>query len=711
MKSGRQIKSKKQIKRTTRIAALFGEGFLQLAVPGGLFTALVVVMLFLCNRLSTTVRGLIPVMVYGVAVPCMMLWVFRFSYSAVGRDLYYSFPQTKRTRGLAFLMAVLAWTAIICMVYEVTGAYLAEGYFRNDVQLVEEHVRYVWAMAAGSMLSAGAFFLALSVTGTAASGVICAVLLLLGPSALWNQIYSGLMAILSFVPQEFGVWGLLGSVYNVVYRGIFSGEWMGYTGSDGAAAVYSILLGLAYMAVGCVLHGRKTADQSTPPLFVSALRLLTSFLFTIPGVVFIVRREYFDNGRGTVLTLPYCEILFVIGIVLYFAYDLVRTRTRKQAVRSLVQFPVVLLLDVLLITGVKGIVGYTVHHIPDADKVTSVSIQDVTSYGPMKKEALAVPITDKASIRKVLSRLDLEISLWQDQKIVDRDPFEVIGETSSYKTMAENSKLESPLVFAIRQGDRVMYRYLYMHSSEYEYLAEQWLRSDRLRDIRFSLPSRQSVDVMYGCAELGWNFNVSENIRLYDCIREETEGMEDSYTLFLEKDWSRGVVFDFIECETTEGRLSVPISDKTPRTLELMGQFANGHSKAYDLNAFITFVTEEIRPEDWGNLFLLLYEKDGGLMVSDNDWQDGIADMKEERLRYLADMLSSHEETAISADENILVVVYKGMEYNAGNPSDGTLGRWYNLSDEETETLRRLASFGPYLRYKWTLYNHFNTVY
>lgn len=317
-------------------------------------------------------------------VLCMVL--FSFLNRRNGSDTYHSFPVGRVCLFSSLTLAVLTWVVVILFVPLLITVlfYLASGVAVNGVTIPLIALTYF----TGALLITAEFLLAMSVTGTVLTNLAVFGLILFLPRFITTLFSYMVMSNLRMITiNDLGIFGNININIPVKFFlsvplgklsfGIGQGEAL-YTSVP--AIVYTLVLALIYMVLGCLLflHRKsETAGRSAPNRI---MQHVFRCAITLP-VSLIIPLAMFDHNytADRIGNIGFLVIIAVATLFIYFFYELITTKKLKNLLTAAPIFLVVVLADVIFGTAYCSARNNALNFKPSAADIDSVTLLTDTS--------------------------------------------------------------------------------------------------------------------------------------------------------------------------------------------------------------------------------------------------------------------------------------------------------------------------------------------
>lgn len=312
---------------------------------------------------------------FPILTPILTMMMFNFLNHRNASDFYHSIPDTRGTLYLSYCAAVMTWVLSIIGVSSLLAVGMISmipGYF----VIWSTVPKALFMMIASCVLVMGGMMIAKGLTGTLMSNLAVSLMLLFLPRVFITVTTWILSDTLNFVAWNYSP-SLLNPRYNLVAGLVFC-VFTGINPLDyWSSGVYTLVLGLIYLAVGYVVFTRRKSESAgnaaisrrLQSIFRLALSL-TVCLIPIYLIVYNQANRYNWNSEEVFLII----VVYVIAVLAYFIYELVTTGKLKRF-GSLCKGLVVLAgLNVLVFGAIWGVYYSVVSYQPDAEDIDYVTI-------------------------------------------------------------------------------------------------------------------------------------------------------------------------------------------------------------------------------------------------------------------------------------------------------------------------------------------------
>ena len=324
------------------------------------------------------VNAYIMLVMYTCA-PLMVMMLFGFMNRRRASDFYHSLAFTRTCIYISYMAAVLLWCVIIIAAGSFTTLLVAGLSGKMHISLTSA-LRSMADAVAGVILAMSVMAFAMTLTGTYLTNVITALLLLFAPrgivalcvrllnNALPFAVFSGNTILGSACNIPFGF--LAGATGVISFRnGSMYSSWL--------PAVYTIVLGLIYLAAGAVCFVRRKSENAT---MASVNRGLQCFLRIIPAVLisfisisimFKVHTSGTDISRIDLFSVI---MAYVAAVIVYFLYEVITTRHAANILKTIPGLGIVIVINLALYFGLSFSYDYHIAQLPEKQELEYVVV-------------------------------------------------------------------------------------------------------------------------------------------------------------------------------------------------------------------------------------------------------------------------------------------------------------------------------------------------
>ncbi|MBQ3527962.1 MAG: ABC transporter permease [Clostridia bacterium] len=307
-----------------------------------------------------------------LVTPIMVLMLFSVFNKRSASDFYHSLPYTRVCLYLSNMAAVFTWIIGICVISGCVGLLAYISFPKLFSVVFDGAFNYLLTSVAFMLVSAGVCALGSAMTGTLFSNIAVSLLVMFLPRFILtvmtmeignNAWYLALdrLAVLSPTMNVY-----VGTLYYLFFEGDFPNFF-----ENTAADIYTIVLGIIYIALALLVFTKRKSETATQPALSRAVQATVRILLTMVIGIFSV--ILFIEGE-----IAGCIIVTLISIVAYFAYELITTHRWKNCLRALPGLAIVLGISILCGAVMVGIPMISEKYTPDADDIDSVRFVDLT---------------------------------------------------------------------------------------------------------------------------------------------------------------------------------------------------------------------------------------------------------------------------------------------------------------------------------------------
>ena len=305
--------------------------------------------------------------------PFMTLFLFSFLNKRNASDFFHSLPHKRETIFISYTAAILTWvlgglwlsTIISLAIYAIGSAYVLVN--------VSAMLLVTLALSAGCLLVIAATLMAMSVTGGLFANISTALLILFLPrTILWVFTFFVTMGTRVVTAANFGLLG--DPSYNIPFTfltGLFDMHLFSLEAALLRGMLYTGVLGLIYLVVALFLFKRRRSETAGNPaqsgVLQNIIRIAVAFVVCIPPMAIILAGELSWN-------FIFVVAFYGIAVVAYFAYELITTRKLSNIMKALPGLGILVLLNIVFITGVVASQHVILNRTVEAEQVQSVRI-------------------------------------------------------------------------------------------------------------------------------------------------------------------------------------------------------------------------------------------------------------------------------------------------------------------------------------------------
>lgn len=455
--------------------------------------------------------NLLLVLSFCLFAPICTLSLFSFLNRRNRSDFYHSLPYKRETIFFSYFTSILTWvigTVLSCsFITFILYFFGADAISINFAQILS----YVFNIICACVFVIGAVLLAMSITGTLFSNIVTALLIIFLPRTLLSLFFGTLSGLTMIAPAA--SYGLLGQAhYNVPFGfvlGLFDGN-MDLALCNFHHGVYTLIVGLVYTAVAAfAFKHRKSETAGTPAPNRRAqtiIRTALAFLFCAIGCSMLL-----GGSAANVLTY----VFFAIGLLVYFAYELITTKKLSGIRKSLPSLLILVLLCGVFVTGALVLKTVDLSVGWDSDRMRSVSItpdkeQTYPRYEDLKMNE--IQIEDETFLRMISEIME------------DRQALAQKGPDQFYS----NSLTRGNMVRINMKDGKTHMRYLWLSDRENEQYQKYLLNAGIYDTVYGELPKNPASVSMTDLT-----LTKEQTAELYEIYQNEVRGLDMRSWIYL----------------------------------------------------------------------------------------------------------------------------------------------------------------------------------
>lgn len=640
--------------------------------------------------------------------------LFGFLNRRAGSDFYHMLSIKRSTVYLSYSSVVFIWIAVLMLIFYLFN-YRIAWETNHNIDFITYMAEYVFYLA-GTVLVAGAALLAVSVTGNTMTGIVVMLSVLFVPRLLINNYVEAFYSLCPYLSQSdlFGkiispdyhiLYDIIDNAFNNSYVDVVSPEYLEYFISDAytykmtqavtinvISIVYSFVLGIAYAVAGGVLYKKRMSEAAGNGALNSfiqcVLRISIAMVICISPITMLAKFFLNQTNEFSIIAIV---VRFLIAICVWLLIEGITTRSHKKIIKSLRQLPILVMLNIALLTLFVFCGDVTSKNVPSAENVESVKIVsdlfvnrsdvEITTdeeYSQFQEVPAAffekISFTEDTDIEIFVNELAQEMSIYRKNQSAYNNikglekyyPVEVVFET-------ERQSIRRKMYLSLKDAESIYYSAYNMASDIYEY---ENLLSENNRKHTFESGSKISV---YG---YGLNLNARDRIELYSVLFDEIQERSLPLSTYMGYLYDREDALAYIVKEEDIGKLYIPVSLETPKTLQTLIDITN---QEFDTSYFETDYVDEAKGSR--GIQLVLFSKEvQKIEQAEYVWEGMIETKKyDAELEKLRQIYTSRKDEPVNADDNILGVVY----LLSGNYRGCT---WCNVTDEEVNEILKFKA-------------------
>ncbi len=491
-----------------------------------------------------------------ILVPVLALVLFRFLNNRSASDFYHALPHKRVSLYLSFAGAILFWLVLLVVVSTGVST-LTSLLLKNTFHLVYSTIiPFSLAILAMGILLLGGVLLAMSLTGTLFSNVLFSGILLFLPRTLYTVVRAVAIDNLPMLISSGSSNGFFRNSNNLVFEtfaSLFDIE-------DGAsiysvfspaksALLYTILLGLVYLALGCLAFRKRrseAAGQAAPTRF---FQHFYRILVTMSYCSIITALLYEEYSNGTSKLWFSAIVLYLIGILISCIYELITTKKFRNLLSTLPGLGIVALLNIALALGLHGVESSILSKRPATEEIESVSflstitenqmLQGTTWFSYSNYVGLYsqdIPITDETVREKISYALNQNIEDWEKD-----------GNDFYTKYWGNTGKTYTDVNVAIKTKTGTLYRCIYLDSDQLETIRQSLQKEEAYVNAWKTLPTPIDDTLNVYCMENSVVLSDEAVQELFQIYNEEFQSLsfEEIYDAEMYSNTEYNEVMDF----------------------------------------------------------------------------------------------------------------------------------------------------------------------
>lgn len=470
------------------------------------------------------------VLSFVVVAPLLTLTAFSFLNKRSGSDFYHAAPNNRLSLFFSLFAAVATWLLIALVVSTLLSVlfWLCTSTWFH-LNMVSALVTF-FNMLAASLYVAAAVALAMCVTGTTFTNVVVSLLIIFLPRLLvlvFTEILASNMPLVSALD----VLPFMSSQYNVVTNliyGVLLGNGFGDTFTFAKGGLYTLVVGLLFLAAGAVLFVRRrseSAGHAAPNRILQAVyRLACAMVICLIPCAGILSTVLDPGNRFYSSDIFFIVVLYIIAVLVYFGYELITTRKWKRLLQAVPALGILALLNLGFIGGVYGAYQGILNTRPTAEEIRSVR--------------LVSNRVDKYYYQETYFDVGTEKIRLEDETVRQIAADRLAASIDMVKRGTYYGNNFQRVSMAIELKGRTIYRNVLMPEKNMTELTRQLGKDTDFRDLYMKLPAPGEKDTTVSVTGIE-DQKTAEQI--YNTLREEiqTLGFEKWYTFVSQKNGNR----------------------------------------------------------------------------------------------------------------------------------------------------------------------------
>lgn len=432
--------------------------------------------------------------VFLLVAPIMALSLFGFLNKRKASDFYHAIPHTRLSVFLSFYAAIMTWVIITILSSSLCAAVSYAVFPSVYTPQYLGLLLYMLTCFIISILTVGGTLIAISVSGTISINVILAVLILYLPRIAVSVLNYSLLSSVPILsaghnfPLLESDYNLLISFFIQIYKNNFTVEDL----SNVHGLIYTAVLGLIYTILAAILFIRRkseSSEQSAPSKRLQATyRIIITMFICLFACAFLFSAICLkdtntdDNILGIV-------VLYILSLIVYFAYELITTRKWKNLLKALPGLGIVICINVAMLGLLGGLRAYHLSFRPSADEIKYISV--VNNYSGYYEPTFYDYIYSRIGTIKLDTPESKEIVANALSKNIDA--LKEYGPKYNYYSYAHTEVV--PMTFKIETSSGSRYRTIYVTEEQKNLISTQLAEDQQYRDLFMNLPK---PSVSYG---------------------------------------------------------------------------------------------------------------------------------------------------------------------------------------------------------------------
>lgn len=469
-----------------------------------------------------------------LVVPLLTLVLFSSFNRRAYCDFCHSLPYTRSCIFISNVAAVMTWVLGLMVLCGASGILIRLAMPELFALSFTGYGMYILTEILTALYVCFTVTLAASLTGTVFSNITLAALIFSFPRIM---VWIVTQQINENVPLLCGnlYTPILSPRYNPVVALFYNTFDSDRTLNDWGPIIYAAVICVLYAGLSLFFFNRRKSEmagQSAPGRIAQAVvRIALTMIPAAFGTVLILNEE-------TALGI----VMYILALIVYLAYEILSTLKWRNLLRSLPAIAAVVVLNFVLVGAIYAGTYFAKSYRPDADRVDSVRIVDITNNYNSKNypdNAISkVKITDKSVIELVTTTLKSNLEYYEKRGYlpnVDPDDYENFKNVTSpaypdrYVHNYEANFTE--ITVAFKEGAVTRYRKIILTEDEFNTVTEYLGKNENYRSAVMTLP--EPVSGTFGIYGIDTDFEDQEELEeILEALQEEIYevGFEKWYT-------------------------------------------------------------------------------------------------------------------------------------------------------------------------------------
>lgn len=316
-----------------------------------------------------------------LAAPIITLIAFNFLTRRNSSDFYHSIPHKRGSLFTSIFAAISSWLLIVIIIptiimnifFAIYSAHIAISIFELYIIALNIFI--------ASMLCSVSIAFACTLTGTILTNVVVSGLIIFLPRILIALFSSMIVSAIPFL-LELDVLFIFRNDINLITATFGNTKLLS---TMGIHTFYSLLLTVIYFAITLLLFNKRKSEAAgngaVNKVLQTVFRLCIGFVTTIPLIAIIFDLlTVNDSSPNTYSLILIFVIEILIAIIAMFLYELLSTRKVKQAIKSILTSPILVIVDGAFIVILLFIFNVSLNYTPTASDITAFSLSTSETY-------------------------------------------------------------------------------------------------------------------------------------------------------------------------------------------------------------------------------------------------------------------------------------------------------------------------------------------
>lgn len=428
------------------------------------------------------------------AAPFMTYQLFQFQNKRNTSDFYHSLPHSRLCLFCSFMASI--WTqlvadVIICSLFSLLLGTMASHYLTI---LISPLVFYAISTLIIGMLISATVAMAMAITGTPFNNLILSGMILFLPRIMlfiFKLVLNYLMPngvseyLLPFCSMRLN---MLTGMFSALYE--LENMNLSQQFANVSAIVYTLLLSFVYFCLAAWFFHRRRSESagfSAPTRRLQAIyRIIIGSTITVVATLMLYQAIVNDQN----IVLSEYVIVYTIGIIAYFLYELITTKKWKNLISCIPGLGIILVINLVSVGIMHAVFQYELHITPDADNIRYISIittgnegnyYDWAEYASSKSGEIA--IHDQQLIQKMADALKENVEYYDNYGY-----HEFRSKYLNWNESKEDEVRYTSQCFRIKTGTRTVIREIYFPTSWLGNIAKVTEQEIEYRKVWMTLP-------------------------------------------------------------------------------------------------------------------------------------------------------------------------------------------------------------------------------